>query len=601
MGSFFGSIHLRTDDRAAVQSAAAAVARRRAKFYLAPPRRGWVTLYLSDAGQDDRVAASVAKAVGGWAVWVSLHDDDVFAYAVWRDGRIVDRFNSCPDYFGAEVSPAARRRVAGDPSTFADLLPPGVGPGEVKAGLSDDGSAFAAASQLANFARALGLPGAETSYDYLAAGETEDVEGWPAFTHVPDQSREQARRRKQADAALDRRRQWRDAGVLLAEASRRSAGRFQPAPITCPDQAGGGFLAAWSGHGMAAPAATALEHFSPPWSAGPAAAGIELTTQAHALAASPCGRFLAVGYAGGRWAAELWAWPERRRVGGVAVGRAVEAMAFSPDGGRLYLLSQGEVAAADTADAAVQWQTEVGRNVRSMVAHPTEPLLVCDFGMGGLTILNAATGTVVRRLAPGEDAYRRQAELQTRLMAYVGGDSDETLAAWQAALQTVGAAIRQGEVISGLRFTADGRFLLAATAGGVRAFDWPAVHDAAEEVPPPQWSADALAFTLTFRGHAMPRIGPTYCVAESPADGQILFGEACGALRSLDPRTGEVRTLLQLPEGGPIWSIHASRDGSLLAMIYRATHDDGMNPTPAELLVWSLAELAADAASAKED
>ena len=149
MGSFFGSIHLRTDDRAAVQSAAAAVARRRAKFYLAPPRRGWVTLYPSDAGQDDRVAASVAKAVGGWAVWVSLHDDDVFAYAVWRDGRIVDRFNSCPDYFGAKVSPAARRRVAGNPSTFAALPPPGVGPAEVKAALEADESAFAAASQLA--------------------------------------------------------------------------------------------------------------------------------------------------------------------------------------------------------------------------------------------------------------------------------------------------------------------------------------------------------------------------------------------------------------------------------------------------------------------
>ncbi len=553
MGNFYGSIHLRTGDASQVKSAAAAVARRRrAKFYLAPPRRGWVTLYPSDGGQDDRVAASVAKAVGGWAVWVSLHDDDVFSYAVWRDGRIVDRFNSCPDYFGAEGSAAARRRVAGEPSTFADLLPPGVGPGEVKAGLSDDGSAFAAASQFAGFARALGLPNAETSYDYLAAGETEGVEGWLEFTHVPDQSREQARRRKGADAALDRRRQWRDAGVLLTEASRRSAGRFQPAPITCPDPTGGGFLAAWSEHGMSAPAATAPERFSPPWSAGPVAAGIELTTQAHALAASPCGRFLAVGYAAGRWGAELWAWPERRRIGGIAVGRAVESMAFSPDGGRLYLLSQGEVTAAD---AAVRWRTEVGRTVRSMAAHPAEPLLACDLGMGGLTILDAAIGTVVRRLAPGGDAYRRHAESRMRLMLQAGGDSDEPLPAWQAALESTAAVAHQGESTFGLRFTADGRFLLAASAGGMRAFDWPAVRDAAEEIPPPRWSADALAFTATFRGHAMPCIGPTYCVAESPADGRILFGEACGALRSLDPRTGEVRTLVQLPERGPIWNL----------------------------------------------
>lgn len=300
MGSFFGSIHLRTDDRAAVQSAAAAVARRRrAKFYLAPPRGGWVTLYPSDGGQDERVAASVAKAAGGWAVWVSLHDDDVFAYAVWRDGRVVDRFNSCPDYFGEELSPAVRRRVAGKPAKFADLLPQGVGPAEVKAALEAGESAFAAASQLAAFARCLGLPGVETSYEYLAGGETEGVAGWGEFTHVPKQSR--------VDKRADRRRRWRESGALLVEDARRAGPRSPTMPILCPDPMSGGFLSCWCDFG---PNATStVERHPLPWRDGPVPTGVEFSPPIWPACTSPDGRWIAAEVAAPKASGAIIGWP----------------------------------------------------------------------------------------------------------------------------------------------------------------------------------------------------------------------------------------------------------------------------------------------------
>lgn len=128
-----------------------------------------MAVYPADGGQDQRIGAALAKRIGGYAVWVSLHDDDVFAYAVWKAGKRLDEYNSCPDYFG-NVTAAVRKRTAGNPAAFADLLPEGVTPDTVKRDLIGDDTA-----QLEAFARHLRLPNVLTSYDYLMDGETEDV------------------------------------------------------------------------------------------------------------------------------------------------------------------------------------------------------------------------------------------------------------------------------------------------------------------------------------------------------------------------------------------------------------------------------------------
>ena len=47
------------------------------------------------------------------------HDDDVLVIWVARDGEIVDRFNSCPDYF-SEQMPETPTPTGGDPAVMAD-------------------------------------------------------------------------------------------------------------------------------------------------------------------------------------------------------------------------------------------------------------------------------------------------------------------------------------------------------------------------------------------------------------------------------------------------------------------------------------------------
>lgn len=62
MGGFYGSIQIRTTDRAAVKTAAEAVAKEKSiRCPIGPEINGWVRVYLENDGQDDSVEAAVAR------------------------------------------------------------------------------------------------------------------------------------------------------------------------------------------------------------------------------------------------------------------------------------------------------------------------------------------------------------------------------------------------------------------------------------------------------------------------------------------------------------------------------------------------------------
>src|SRR5437660_4072006 len=121
MGSFYGSIHVRTDDRPAVLDAAEAIARKgRARFLVSPVLRGWVTLFPNGSGQDESLSRTLARRLSQEIVQVIVHDDDIFCYAYYRDGDLVDQYNSRPDYFGA-VSRKKKEQSRGRPEKLAPL------------------------------------------------------------------------------------------------------------------------------------------------------------------------------------------------------------------------------------------------------------------------------------------------------------------------------------------------------------------------------------------------------------------------------------------------------------------------------------------------
>lgn len=96
MGTFFGSISLWGADPAKVVTACETLyAEQKVEFFIAPEREGWVTVYPSEHGQDVRVAASLAKAVGCPALHLGVHDEWILFWAYYdRDGTEIDLFVS---------------------------------------------------------------------------------------------------------------------------------------------------------------------------------------------------------------------------------------------------------------------------------------------------------------------------------------------------------------------------------------------------------------------------------------------------------------------------------------------------------------------------
>lgn len=70
-------------------------AEQKVEFFVAPERGGWVTVYPSAHGQDVRVAASLAKALGCPALHLGVHDEWILFWAYFdRDGTEINLFVS---------------------------------------------------------------------------------------------------------------------------------------------------------------------------------------------------------------------------------------------------------------------------------------------------------------------------------------------------------------------------------------------------------------------------------------------------------------------------------------------------------------------------
>src|SRR5450756_945194 len=168
MGAFYGSIHVRAEGSDVVQRVLDEVAKEAGcKFLLGPPLNGWISVFPENSGQSDQVSASIAKHLAGEILHLVVHDDDIFCYYFYRDGRLMDRYNSSPDYF-EEASPEEKQQCRGRPELFQNLLPESAPLDELKALLAADGEAFPfEGERMSRFVKLFGLSNALSSYEYL--------------------------------------------------------------------------------------------------------------------------------------------------------------------------------------------------------------------------------------------------------------------------------------------------------------------------------------------------------------------------------------------------------------------------------------------------
>jgi tetratricopeptide (TPR) repeat protein len=188
MGAFFESIHVRSENADDFQLTLRQIAKETdCKILMGPAFNGWISVFPSESLEHDRISVEIAKHLPNDIFHLNVHDDDIFSYAFYREGRLIDQYNSCPDYF-EEVSDQEKKACQGRPELFQDLLEQPNSLSNLKTLLTADKYIFES-ERAAQFAKLLGLSNALASYDYLQAEDMDEdeIEGWKLFIHIVHQ------------------------------------------------------------------------------------------------------------------------------------------------------------------------------------------------------------------------------------------------------------------------------------------------------------------------------------------------------------------------------------------------------------------------------
>jgi hypothetical protein len=543
MGAFYGSVHVRVEDRTILLGVLDGIARAgRTRFLVSPSRAGWTSIFPSEGGQDFAVSAAVAARVTGPILHLVLHDDDVFAYRLYGAGRLIDEYDSNPDYF-QEASRGRWNETAGRPDALAALG----GKGEVAefarllSREKHDADPFRARQQLEGLAARLGLRDVETSYEYLQEGEAEGIKGRKRFVHVPDLTAEKdAKRRQRGEVTAAVKQLQKTGSLLLAKKPPPGNRTFPRRPIFCASVEGG-FWLVWSDAQVRSE--IALERWGPPWREA-SDSGLRIRSTAYRMSASPDGRYLAVGHASGDWNADLFDLAQRRRVTTVPLPRAVSHVSFTADGGHLICRSEGELRVVATGEGHSARALKIGQG-EGAEAHPDGHWLLAGVRAGrtaGVALIDLVEWRVDRVLATARNQYD----------------------AWMADVAPARAvtAFHPSETAKAFEFTPDGRVLVIRVDDGVRAYEWKDVAAAEKALPPPFATARAEVVQVETS-----RFRNAYDSAWDARRNRVVFAALDGHVHELDIASGRTARILEMPGTPPLVDMALTSDGTALAVL----------------------------------
>jgi ribosomal protein S18 acetylase RimI-like enzyme len=136
-GRSFGSIHVQTDDRAAVEAAVAKFLPRLGRSEgteVAEPRNGWTAVYDELSDRDPSVLRKLARELSYATAAVTLafgvEHGEVVRYALFDRGGVVDEYLSVPEYYGP-LPPGDVVALGANPTVVARLT--GADPARVRA------------------------------------------------------------------------------------------------------------------------------------------------------------------------------------------------------------------------------------------------------------------------------------------------------------------------------------------------------------------------------------------------------------------------------------------------------------------------------------
>ena len=125
MGTFFSNCQVHSDSQEAVVAASVKILKEPA--YVSPSVGGWVGVYPEGTRTDlDKLAKQLSKQLSCGVFTWNVHDDDIFWYSLFENGKLRDEFNSSPDYF-EPITKAEANRLRGKPEALVQYCLPGIG------------------------------------------------------------------------------------------------------------------------------------------------------------------------------------------------------------------------------------------------------------------------------------------------------------------------------------------------------------------------------------------------------------------------------------------------------------------------------------------
>ncbi len=602
MGAFFGSIHIRTENSGVVHKALGDVAKvADCRFLLGPVLNGWISVFPNNSGQSDQISVEISKSLPNDIFHLIVHDDDIFGYFFYRDGKLIDQYNSCPDYF-EKVSDEDKQQCRGRPELFKDLLPKPESLVKLKALLiTDEKNEFIFEHErMAQFVELLGLQNALSSYEYLQAGERDEIIGWKQFVHIPDLSAEKAAKRAaKAQIAAEKKRLQKE-GILLAEIKPPSQkGPGLPISIAWgTDPATNGLLLVWQSCHFTKLVddqehATDFFTIQPPWNVPLQPVGLKTNWTAYVFCMSPSAKWLVGGFAFGDWKMRVWDWQRKELAFEMAHTCAVDSVSFSQDEQWVYGLGGGEFVVSSMAEKRPVITVKGLGGARKASIHPSGKFAAVAFQQE-LAIVDLEKAQVVKKLWVNRrmeklDLFQKGSEatmIQTALTTFlenekirkhlnIGPELHAAILQNPKAVDKLSPEARQKinsmmekarfvsfetkENLFDVQFSPTGEQLFIAS-NGMRVFDWRELLLAEKDAPAPVYSVDAPR-----DDENDPNSRPlAYCVRFDPKRNLLLSSCLAGVIQYLNVNNGQSGTLLKLPDEVCVWHFELTSDRQAL-------------------------------------
>jgi ribosomal protein S18 acetylase RimI-like enzyme len=174
-GASFGSVHVQTDDRAAVERAVHHFLPRLGQAggtIVSAPRTGWVAVYNELCDRDPaalrRLAKELADRMGAVVLLLGVEEDAVVRFVLYERGTVMDEYLSVQEYYGP-LPPGDVIALAANPRVVARLTgadPEAVRTAAVHAKRPED--LPPARELVASIARAIGIEGGDHGYEGAA-------------------------------------------------------------------------------------------------------------------------------------------------------------------------------------------------------------------------------------------------------------------------------------------------------------------------------------------------------------------------------------------------------------------------------------------------